>query len=76
MTNGNTQNINACSALKVLVIALNAVAVVNVLKLTVNKLEQQEQKRHWHRCFPVNFAKFLRIPFFTEHLQWMLLHII
>ena len=74
MTNGNTQNINACSALKVLVIALNA--VVNVLKLTVNKLEQQEQKRLWHRCFPVNFAKFLRIPFFTEHLQWMLLHII
>ena len=68
MTNGNTQNINACSALKVLVIALNAVAVVNVLKLTVNKLEQQEQKRLWHRCFPVNFAKFLRVPFFTEHL--------
>ena len=21
------------------------------------------QQRLWHRCFPVNFAKFLRIPF-------------
>ena len=27
----------------------------------------------WHRCFPVNFAKFLRTPFFTEHLRWQLL---
>ena len=25
-----------------------------------------------HRCFPVNFAKFLRTPFCTEHLQWLL----
>ena len=22
-----------------------------------------------HRCFPVNFAKFLRIPFLTEHIN-------
>ena len=27
------------------------------------------KKRLWHRCFPVNFAKFLRTPFFTEHLH-------
>ena len=26
------------------------------------------KKRIWHRCFPVNFAKFLRAPFVTEHL--------
>ena len=26
------------------------------------------KKRFWHRCFPVNFVKFLRTPFFTEHL--------
>ena len=26
------------------------------------------------RCFPVNFAKFLRTHFFTEHLRWLLLH--
>ena len=25
--------------------------------------------RLWHRCFPVNFTKFLRTPFFTKHLQ-------
>ena len=26
-----------------------------------------------HRCFSVNFAKFLRTPFFTKHLCWLLL---
>ena len=30
-------------------------------------------KRLWHRCFPVNFSKFLRKTFFTEHLRWLLL---
>ena len=30
-------------------------------------------KRLCHRCFPVNFAKFLRTPFFTEHFWWLLL---
>ena len=30
------------------------------------------KKRLWHRCFPVNFVKFLRAPFYIEHL-WMLL---
>ena len=25
------------------------------------------KKRHWHRCFPVNFAKFLGTSLFTEH---------
>ena len=29
--------------------------------------------RLWHRCFPVSFAKFLRAPFVTEHLRWLLL---
>ena len=28
------------------------------------------------RCFPVNFVEFLRTPFLTEHLRWLLLHII
>ena len=31
------------------------------------------KKKLWHRCFPVNFAKFLRTPFLTEHLRWLLL---
>ena len=31
------------------------------------------KKRLWHRCFPVNFAKFLRTSFFIEHLHWLLL---
>ena len=31
------------------------------------------KKRLWRRYFPVNFVKFLRTPFLTEHLQWLLL---
>ena len=31
------------------------------------------KKRLWPRCFPVNFAKFQRTPFVTEHLRWLLL---
>ena len=31
------------------------------------------KKRLWHGCFPVNFAKFLRKPLLTEHLQRLLL---
>ena len=35
------------------------------------------KKRPWHRCIPVSFAKFLRTPFLTEQLRWLLLiHII
>ena len=26
-------------------------------------------KRLWHRCLPVNFAKFLGTTFFIEHIQ-------
>ena len=33
----------------------------------------QENKSFWHRCFPVNFAKFLRTPCFIEHLWWLFL---
>ena len=27
------------------------------------------KKRPWHRCFPVNFAKFLRAPFFIAPVK-------
>ena len=30
------------------------------------------KKRLWHWCFPVNFVKFLRAPFLTEHFHWPL----
>ena len=33
------------------------------------------KKRLWHRCFPVNFAKFLRTPILTNHLRQLLLNI-
>lgn len=28
-------------------------------------------KKVFLRCFPVNFEKYLRTPFFIEHLQWL-----
>ena len=31
------------------------------------------KKRLQNKCCRVKFAKFLRAPFFTEHLQWLLL---
>ena len=31
------------------------------------------KKRLWHRCFLVNFVKFLRLLFLTEHPRWLLL---
>ena len=31
------------------------------------------KKTLWHRCFSVNFAKFLRTRFLKEHLQGLLL---
>ena len=33
------------------------------------------KKRLQHRCFPVNFVKFLRTAFFIEHLWWLLLEL-
>ena len=33
------------------------------------------KKRLWHRCFPVNFAKFLRIPFLQNTSRRLLLYI-
>ena len=37
------------------------------------KLATLSRKRLQHRYFPMNFAKFLRAPFFIEHLRWPLL---
>ena len=31
------------------------------------------KKRLWRSCFSVNFVKFLRRPFYIEHLWWLLL---
>ena len=35
------------------------------------KIANLLKKRLWHRCFPVNFAKFLGTPFIKEHLWWL-----
>ena len=31
------------------------------------------KKETWHSCFPVNFVKFPRTSFLTEHLWWLVL---
>ena len=33
------------------------------------------KKETWHRCFPVDFAKFLRTPFAPKHFRWLLLNV-
>ena len=37
------------------------------------KPETLLKNRPWHKWFPINFIKFLRTTFFTEHLRWLLL---
>ena len=34
------------------------------------------KRKLWRRCFPVNFATFLRAPFSIAQLRWLLLEII
>ena len=34
------------------------------------------KKKLWHRCFPVNFVKFLRRSILIEHCWWLLLEIL
>ena len=44
-----------------------------LIKLQASRPATLLKKSLWYRCFPVNFVKFLRTPFFTEHLWWLLL---
>ena len=33
------------------------------------------KERLWHRCFPVNFVKFLRTPFWHNTSEWLFLKV-
>ena len=37
------------------------------------EISQKSQKNTWHRCFPVNFAKFPRTTFLQNTSGWLLL---
>ena len=39
-----------------------------IILLTRLKAETLLKKRLWHRCFPINSAKFLGTTFFIEHI--------
>ena len=47
---------------------------LEVLQNTCARVPFCQRTRLWHRSFPVNFAKFLRIPFFIEYLWWLFLY--
>ena len=47
-----------------------AVVQRSSVKKVFLKILQNSQE---NRCFAVNFMKFLRTPFFIEHLWWLLL---
>ena len=51
----------------VLELLFNDVAGPKACNFIKSKLE--------HRFFPMKFANFLRTPFFTEHLRWLLLKV-
>ena len=40
------------------------------IKLQASRPATLSKKILWHRCFPVNFAKFLTTPFVKEHPRW------
>ena len=68
-----------CSIKKVFLEILQNSQEFTCASLFFNKVEGLRpatliKKKLWYRSFPVNFAKFLRAPFFTEHLRWLLLH--
>ena len=47
-----------------------------VMESIFNKVAGFIKKRIRHRCSPVKFTKFLRTPFFTEDLRWLLLKLL
>ena len=51
----------------------NTCARISFLIKLQTRLQLYFKKRFWRRCFPVNFEKFLRTTFFTEHVLWLLL---
>ena len=54
---------------------INKIAVFNTFfcKKKLYCLQLYYKNRLFHRCFPVNFAKFLGAPFLRKHFQWLLL---
>ena len=68
--------VQRCSVKKVfLEISQNCARVSFLIKLQA-EAATLFKKRLWRRCFPGNFAKFLKAPFLTEQLRWLLLPIL
>ena len=61
--------------------AVSQTCSVKEVFLEIHKIHRKKpvpeslKKRSWHRCFPVNFVKFLRTSFLKEHLRWLLLDV-
>ena len=60
--------VRRCSIIKLFLKILQ-----NPLENTCTRVLTLLKKKLWHRCFNVNFTKFLRIPIFMEHLWWLFL---
>ena len=50
---------------------MSKLQIVNLRDLKQKKPSTLLKKSLWHRCFPVNFSKFLRTTFFTEYPRWL-----
>ena len=70
-----------CSANKVLLNILKTLQENTCARVFYSKKLQAwpatlSKKRLWNKCFPVNFAIFLRIPFFVGHHWWLLFYFV
>ena len=66
--------VRRCSVKKVFLEILQSLQENACVRVSILiKLQTEACKRLWHRCFSVNFAKFIRTPFLTEQLWWLLL---
>ena len=71
-------SLQSCSVEKMLLEILQNHQKITCGRVSLNKVANLKpatllKKRLWHRPFHVNFVKYLRTPFFAEHLWWLLL---
>ena len=71
-----TSQMSSIKRNKKLELNLNVEFVRAVLSKTLDNNKRFIKKRTWHRCFPVNFVKFLRKLFSTEYIPRLLLEVV
>ena len=74
ITQRANDNANNASLIKLSCSVNKALMPATLLKRDSKRLATLLKKRLQHRCFPVNFARFLRTPFLIKHPRQLLLN--